>query len=536
MEQNKMEGRACPPQFAVPKNQEKLPFFVSGAEKLAALCSYPLAWLYVRGYALGGAHWKEGLAAFTLLFCLGVELFSRRMGRRKAPAESWFWLCCLAGIELSMMLWHGTTVLGWDILLLHGIAAYWVLCRTGALAGGRTGPMVLLDAADALLLLPFGNFFLRVRTLWQMLTGRRKNRQLGAVLLTLVIVVPLLLFAAGQLADADAGFGALLGQLLDRLDRVFTTAGLLHFVVSLPVGAWLYGLTAGALRRHGASPLADALRRESAQLRRVPVWPLALSAGAFCLLYLAFFTVQAGYLAGALRGRLPEGFTAADYARGGFWQLCRIVVLNFALLLAGAKLSRTPLRQNRLLKAMALALNGCNLLFAAVALCKMGIYIRLYGLTPSRVLATWFMLVLLVWIVLLTVTLLHPFAAVRAAVFAAAGLFTLLCLGNPDGLVIRTNLNLYRSGILRELDTDTLRICGAAEDVEDYARKLHRAGWYEGHTREEIVRELGEPGRTEPGRAYWSAGWNVIDPEVLVVEFDPRTQTASGAYLMEGMV
>ena len=94
MEQNKMEGRACPPQFAVPKNQEKPPFFVSGAEKLAALCSYPLAWLYVRGYALGGAHWKEGLDAFTLLFCLGVELFSRSRARTSSPPGLFFGPCC----------------------------------------------------------------------------------------------------------------------------------------------------------------------------------------------------------------------------------------------------------------------------------------------------------------------------------------------------------------------------------------------------------------------------------------------------------
>ena len=61
---------------------------------------------------------------------------------------------------------NGRTVGGWDLLALHGLAVYWTLSRTGALAEGSTGPMIWLDLLRGFFAYPFGGFFLRVRTLF----------------------------------------------------------------------------------------------------------------------------------------------------------------------------------------------------------------------------------------------------------------------------------------------------------------------------------------------------------------------------------
>lgn len=562
MEQKPLEGKTCPPSIGVPKNQpapgpglpeaaqKTRPFEAKTVEVGAALLSYLLAYFYIAGYAFGDdtfLGWRWGAVLFTFLFWFCTEWFCRLMGRPKAPAESRFWALCMFAIAASQLLWNGRTVVVWDTLILHFVAAYWVLCRAGCLAERGTGPLFPCDALNALFVLPLGNFFLRVRTVWHGLKGKKAGKTAGVVLGTLLVVAPALLFAANQLAQADQGFYALINGFMKWLSHLFSGGVqdvLLRLALSLPVGCFLYGLVAGALRAQGKT----AFQAEAAQLRRgaeswrgVPALAVGVSLGAFCCLYLAFFWVQVGYLAGALAGRLPQGFTAAEYARNGFWQLCQIVLLNFTVLLVAAKVCKKPLRQQKALKALALALNGCSGLFAAVALCKMGVYIRYYGLTPNRVLATWFMLVLVCLVVLAGATLVRPFKAVRAAVLLAAGLFAALCLLNPDGWVVRGNLGLYRAGIIRQLDTMTLKECGAARDPQRYARQLQGVGWYVGRSYDEVCWELGRPASLQDGIAMWDLGMGLIDPEVLVVEFRPQAGpqgqpllVAHSSYIAEG--
>ena len=80
------------------------------------------------------------------------------------------------------------------------------------------------------------------------------------------------------------------------------------------------------MRKHGAS--AETVLPK---LRVVPeaVWLAAL--GVFSVLYLAFFFVQGRYLFGAFTRTLPESFTVAEYARQGFFELCRVMAINFTL-------------------------------------------------------------------------------------------------------------------------------------------------------------------------------------------------------------
>lgn len=507
---------------------QKPPFKVKPVEVGAALGSYLLAWYYVKTFldfssaqsGLFGLGWDTGLLVFVLLFWFVTEWFCRLMDRPKAPAESRFWLFCLFAIAMGRCLWHSRTTGGWDIFLLHITAAYWVVCRAGALADGRTGPLLPLDLGRALFALPFGGFFLRIRTLWQGLRGKKWGRQAGVVLTTLVVVCPALFYAAGQLAGADDLFAGQLRGILDWAENLLSWQGFATILLSLPVGCYLYGLIAGALRKGPPRDTAGSLRAAAEEWRAAPALAVGAAMGAFCGLYALFFALQARYLFGAFTGMLPQGFTASQYAVQGFWELCRVVLLNFGVLAAAARFSRIPLRSRQPLKVLALALMGSSALLVVVAASKMTLYVLRFGLTPRRLLASWFMLVLAVWVALAIGTLCRPFGAVRWGVLAAAGLFALLCLAKPDGFIVRTNLALYGAGITRELDVDTLRRCGAADDLGSFVRRLQRAGWFEGRTEDELRQALGAPNGTETledgRRCTWELGMNLIDPEWFV--------------------
>ena len=567
-DEKRMEGQNSPPLMSVPKYQNgpnapynyaaippKKVFSASKAEIIMALVSYLVAYVYITEYMFisidGVIVWFSravsfnwSACVFTVIFLIWGEAFCRMAHCKKASRESLFWAGCMLVVAFSQGLWKGATIAGWDCLILHSMAAYWVLCRTGCLADHRTGPMFLLDLLNALVLAPFGNFFLRCRTLWYAMTRRlqnkEKNHKIGVILLSILIVFPLLWFVVVQLGQADPAFYTLTWKLTWKLQewlhRLFSVPA---FWLSLPVGAYLYGLFAGSVRAMGEPSLrkmTDNIHANAPKLHRVPLYAITASVTAFCLVYLLFFGVQIRYLTGALQ----QDLTTAEFARSGFWQLCRVVMLNFVLMLGMAQLCKVFVKESRLLKTLILVLDACNMLFAVVAMVKMGAYIAQYGLTPRRVLASWFMLVLVCFMALVVVAVFRSIPVARVGILLSAGLFALLCISNPDGLVVRTNLRLYQEGIIQQLDTDVLRQCGADKDFEEYLRMLYQSGWLVGRERWELCQELGEPDAEQGNVLYWNAGWNVIDPELLVVTFGesslPLPPISTQVQIVEGAV
>ena len=114
--------------------------------------------------------------------------------------------------------------------------------------------------------------------------------------------------------------------------------------------------------------------------------------GCFCAVYLLFFTVQGSYLFGAFRHRLPVGFTVAQYARQGFFQLCMVMGVNFLLLWLVTHSSRALNRPGRI---MCTVLLEQSILLAVTALSKLALYIACFGFTPLRLQSSWLVCVLL---------------------------------------------------------------------------------------------------------------------------------------------
>lgn len=486
------------------------PFKATRLQLGAALYSYLLGWFYFCGLMLGSplmpfSNWHAGgmnpatLGVFCVLFFGGAEFFLRRAGR-KAPAESWWWMGFSVLLLANMLIfrpllygagyWHNYEYgyYGWQVLALHLAAMYWLVCRAGLLTGGgRTGCFAPLDAAASLLGRPFCWFFLRIQVMWYAFkklwarvraARQNKKRDLVGACLALCLLIPLFLLALMLLAGADAGFASLLERFAKLLTVPEWVAGrLLLFAASLPVGAYLYGALGSVLRQ---KPDPERQSRWLAALdkqRCLPQSAMTLGLLAFCGLYLLFFVVQAGYLFGAFFDRLPAGFTAAEYARRGFFELCAVAMLNFGLLLAVNVLCKGKPQKRPLLRGLTAALMASNLLFVLVGASKMGLYVTRFGLTEKRILSSWFMLVLAVVSVLALLAVFRGLDWIRLGTFAAAGLFLALCLCQPQALAYRVNLALYQNGTIHQLDPWTLHQQGAGLSEYELADDLLRAGW-----------------------------------------------------------
>lgn len=373
---------------------EETRFVSHPIELLVAAVSYFLGWIYVDAFFYGEKLW---LVVFTAVFCAGAMVIHRKNLKR---GEHWLWLGCLWLMLLCYVfdrchVW--SEILVW--LFLHAFAVYWVLSLAGLQVEGRSGSFVVLDGLNALILYPFKHFFTFLRTrvlLWgarQLAPGKKRNyAALGYALGAGAVGFVLLLSALELLTIADANFGAFLSGLLPRWDTGDFGWKLARFLfISLPTGAYLFGLMAGTGRedRTGPDSLASAMTDAVQAMAKVPNRAWTAVTACFVALYLLFFGFQSSYLFGAFSRSLPEGFTVAEYARKGFFELCRCMGLNFVLLWLVCFTGRRSIAQDLTAKVMSTLLLAQSLLLAVTAMSKLLLYIDCFGFTPLRLQSFW---------------------------------------------------------------------------------------------------------------------------------------------------
>lgn len=383
----------------VPQLYEK-PFEPSGIEKIAMLISYPIAFLYT--YVLLPSYYDESrpviTAVFTVLFCASAELFFHK---QKTTGESFIWLGSIAVILVSMLsgrnqVWGN----GFAIFFIHCYAVYWILSRSGRLMENGSGPYVPLDMLNGYFVFPFKHFFLRIKVLWITITSgikKRENRE-SRISAWIAVAVGLVLFysAGSLLASADETFNRIIGKLLKYFNFDKFSEIIIRFIVSLPVGAYLYGLIIGTGREDTSSlrKKKDRILQKADGLKKVPVKVWSAILAGFCIMYLVFFFIQGSYIFGAFTRTLPEEFTVAQYARQGFFELCKIMTLNFLLLWIVIKSSNEDIRKNNLAMVMCSIILFESILFSVTAFSKLILYISCFGFTPLRIQSSWLVFVL----------------------------------------------------------------------------------------------------------------------------------------------
>jgi len=166
-----------------------------------------------------------------------------------------------------------------------------------------------------------------------------------------------------------------------------------------------------------------------------------------CVLYLAFSGIQ---IAGLFMGRLklPEGYTYAEYARTGFFQLVFVCLINIVLVLCMLAYFET----NRALKAVLCIICGCTYIIEASSLFRLLMYIDLYHLTFTRVLALWGLVVIAIVMGGVICTIFCPkFKLFRYGLVTVAACWIAFSAAHPDYWIAR--YNIVRSKTYENVDT-----------------------------------------------------------------------------------
>lgn len=413
-------------------NAVRDPFVLRPFEGVASFLMFIAAYMYIEMFSADDGY-RIILGITALLLACITELIHKET---KRSFESFVWLSCFVLTTLSVVIAKGTVWTdGEPVLFMHIFFVWWVLSRSGRLIEGESGHLLPFDAFNAFLSVPFSHFLLKERTFFRWLidrlfAGKRGTKRNYWVIPGVLVCLALFFMSASLLTKADRSFGEFFTRISELLEKLEFGEVILKFMLSIPVGCWLFGLISGLARtddaqlarqRGGIYIFLDALKKLPGNF-----WTVVI--GLFSLLYLSFFFLQGSYLFGAFTRTLPEGFIVSQYAREGFFELCKVTALNFALLWLATRTVTAEGTAQRMYKAACLALLAENALFAIIAFSKLALYITCFGFTPLRLQSTWLVCLLFAGCVFWTVSLTTGKKVFRLWMYFGAVTLTVLTL------------------------------------------------------------------------------------------------------------
>ena len=444
----------------------------------------------------------------------GIVLYGLTLWHFQGRADRRAWGAWVVGV--LFLLAHLLTDNGpvrffarWFAVLLWG---YGVYCAGGNSAEDRLGDMFVPEAFKADILMPFSKlsaFFTAA------FSGGRRNWLKTALLLLLglgLALIPLLIVV--NLLQYDAAFSKLLDDIFSENLPQAVFDRLLYLLLAVAMAAFLMSCLCGS-REHRMGRVLD---RESVAAFRIRrrFLPLIVSAAMLLpllLLYGLFFFSQWPLYTSAFTGALPRGYTYADYAREGFFQLCAVCAINGLLYLFVSLFTKKGQGEG-VRKALLTVLCLCSLILAATACSKMILYIRTYGLTPNRVYASWGMILLVTaFLLALLGAYWKKLNVTRALCGLFAGMFGLLCLVDTNALIADYNVRAYEQGRLEMVDTGVFWDMGdsaapaAARLVDDSEYGTEAKRFLSNHGKRTVFEALchGVPGLR--ARAFCAPYW-----------------------------
>lgn len=412
----------------------------------------------------------------SLCFLWGLYLLAFIVLRLKG--QKFAFLPCAAAASGMIAAWIPVVSADWLLSFIsfaYSLAAlgYFIYAAFGNALRPNFCTLIFMDFFKALLIAPFfatGEFF---RAMFSGKFGRKFSLR---VLIGIFIAILPTAVVVGLLSY-DNGF-------MDLWLRMFDIDILPHIgsvILGIPLGMYLFGAFLSSADRMADDLItAENCEKTSETIKFAPVITVLAAALPILFVYAVFFISQWKYYISGFTGILPEGFSYAQYAREGFFQLCSVSVINLCVTSAIVLfMTNKSVAESSIRKVLCILFSVFTLILIATALAKMQMYIRQYGLTQKRVLSSWLMIVLGVIFVLISIGQFWSklqVGAVSLAVTVVA--FIILGLFNVNGMIAKYNLDLYSSGQLVTPDLETIYELGDA----GVPHLVNFANWLEAKT------------------------------------------------------
>ena len=409
-----------------------------------------------------GWHWAVAVNLY-----LAVVLITARLEGKKLPLPS-ITLIALTSLSAlltgfrsafatvsSLILFSGLGMLLVTVSLLNG---QWLQFRIQELIGGLF--KLIPSGVIGTPLLIFEGIQLSQENKSQ---APDKRRVVKAILRGVLITIPLLLIFGILLTAADAIFSKMLGNAFDWL-KFDAFEDLIPQTLIILLLTWF-----------GAAALWHTFSKSGKILTIQPDKPLvkpflgmtetSIALISLNLLFAFFLVVQFRYFFAGSANISIDGFTYAEYARRGFFELVTVAVIAGILYFALASFTRRDTTAKKrafsVMAGLLLAQVGVMLISAFQ---RLRLYEQAYGFTSSRLAAHVFMIFIgLLLLALIIMELTNSFRKLGLVLVLGLMAFGLVLFGiNEDGLIARLNLEMAMKG--GNLDT-TYLVFGLSNDA-----------------------------------------------------------------------
>ena len=277
------------------------------------------------------------------------------------------------------------------------------------------------------------------------------KQRIFAVAAGFVVAIPMVMVVVMLLSGADIYFrGACEDVLTFLFDNDFDLVEAIREVVKICVTiAVFFALSYGVLAyMNGKNGIEELVHQKRTQ------WD-SFAAITFCsligIIYVVFVWIQ---ITGLFMGKLtlPYGYSYAEYAREGFFQLVFVCLFNVCLVLVCIHC----FQKHKVLQALLAIISLCTYVMLVSSAYRMFMYIREYQLTFLRVLVLWGIVVIgLVMVGVIIAIFKEQFPLFSYLLVTVTSLYIVFAAIHPDYVIARYNIAQKEMG--NEIDEWYLR-------------------------------------------------------------------------------
>lgn len=296
----------------------------------------------------------------------------------------------------------------------------------------------IIDILFVLCIEPFANIVKLVRAFFMAL--KTKNNKILLVLLGVLVSVPFLFLVVPLLSGADAAFNTIVKKVFSDIAAMIVS--IILTIILLPcTSSYSFTLSKGIT--------ADKNISLNSKDGKVPAIFLNTFLSVIGFIYAVFLFSQLAYISKTFAFLLPENYTAAEFARSGFFQMSAITALNLVITFLVSVIER-PKDNGRLPVSTKLILTFFTVfsIFLTVnSFIRMSMYINMYGLTQLRVLTSVFMIMLcVIFIIVLIRIFFEKFKYINFIIITCAVTCIAISVTNIDTHISKYNYLKYTQG------------------------------------------------------------------------------------------
>lgn len=357
-----------------------------------------------------------------------------------------------------------------DNTLIHTVAfgyaifayCYYVCAATENRLEGGFSSYILIDFLKATFVVPFSGTGGIVAAMFS-----KKNNKLGSIIGKVIVGVMIAIIPTAvvfSLLSFDRGF-------LNLLSKIFSFSigdiaeQLASVIFAFPIGAYIFRLLISSFDKSAKKTLTLKSCKEASKKASIaPIITVFSATLPLLFMYVVFFISQWKYYISGFLGELPENVNYATYARDGFFQLLAVSAINLAVIAAIALFVKkgNSVGEN-LIKILNIIICVFTLILISTAISKLVLYINEHGLTPKRVHAFWFMLVLtLIFVTVILKQFIMKIKLIPIGLAVTVAMFFALSVSGSDALIAKYNVDRYLEGSLDRIIVSDLEKLGDA--------------------------------------------------------------------------